>query len=365
MTLSWARFISVPENRAALLAVRTIAAGLCPVERQGPNPVFLYGPTGSGKSYLVSALVDQVRAEAPQTATTVLQAVDLETLLQASPPLEKGVGSSRTLISPAEIDGQRFPTPLSGLADPLEPVQQSDLLVVEDLDQFGRRTRSSQARLFEKLVQLVDHLREHQRQMVFTARVGPGDLRHFPSRLTTRLSGGLVIGIPAYGFSSRLELLREKAQRRQLPLTTEVLVWIARRAAGSVRQLDGALAQAETLGRQFQRLPDVALLDEHWACPAEAGSPSIEGIADRVSDYFGVDREQVQSKQRYRELLLPRQLSMYLARQLTGLSLAEIGSFFGGRDHTTVLHACRKVEQTLCFDPVLSGAIRELHSDLE
>jgi chromosomal replication initiator protein len=173
------------------------------------------------------------------------------------------------------------------------------------------------------------------------------------------------VGIQPYQFSSRLEILREKAQRRQLALPADVLAWIAHHSGGSLRQLEGALAQVEALGRELKQLPDLRQVAEYVGCHLGSEKPTVEGIADRVSRYFGVKRHDVQSKQRYRELLLPRQVSMYLARRLTNLSLADIGSFFGGRDHSTVLHACRKVEQAICSDPAVDGAIKELHSELE
>lgn len=92
--------------------------------------------------------------------------------------------------------------------------------------------------------------------------------------------------------------------------------------------------------------------------------PTVERIASRVGDYFHLEPKHLQSRRRNREALLPRQVGMYLARRLTGLSLQQIGAYFGGRDHSTVLHACRKVESALNSDLALSGAVRQLHADL-
>jgi chromosomal replication initiator protein len=104
------------------------------------------------------------------------------------------------------------------------------------------------------------------------------------------------------------------------------------------------------------------------ACPptasATAARVTVERIAQRVGGYFRVVPRQLQSRRRYRNILVPRQVGMYLARQLTGLSLGQIGAYFGGRDHATVLHACRKVEQAITEDAALSGAVRQLHADL-
>src|SRR5262249_25083501 len=145
---------------------------------------------------------------------------------------------------------------------------------------------------------------------------------------------------------------------------TAVLEWLSGHVAGSARQLEGALVRLETLIRLHDGPPDVSALAEHFRTEAEAGRPTVERIAQRVGRYFQVEPTQLQSRRRSRNALVPRQVGMYLARQLTELSLRQIGAYFGGRDHSTVLHACRKVEQALAKDVTLSGAVRQLHADL-
>jgi chromosomal replication initiator protein len=108
----------------------------------------------------------------------------------------------------------------------------------------------------------------------------------------------------------------------------------------------------------------VAMVEEHFRTEADNHRPTVERIARRVCDYFQVEARQLQSRKRSHDALLPRQVGMYLARQLTPLSLQQIGAFFGGRDHSTVLHACRKVEEALAHDGRLCGAVRQLHADL-
>jgi chromosomal replication initiator protein len=163
---------------------------------------------------------------------------------------------------------------------------------------------------------------------------------------------------------SRLVFLQDRAQRRQLAVSRDVLAWLAEHVGGSTRQLEGALARVETLARLHGRLPDVALVAEQLHADAEAGRPTVERITERVGAYFRLEPRQIQSRRRLRHALLPRQVGMYLARQLTPLSLQQIGAYFGGRDHSTVLHACRKVEEAMAHDRALSGAVRQLHADL-
>src|SRR5262249_21254044 len=109
---------------------------------------------------------------------------------------------------------------------------------------------------------------------------------------------------------------------------------------------------------------DLAAVAARFHTQTEAGQVTVERIAERVGGFFRIEPGDLQSRRRYRNVLLPRQVGMYLTRKLTPLSLAEIGHYFGGRDHSTVLHACRKVEKSLCRDAVLSGAIRDIHAGL-
>src|SRR5205823_5912331 len=124
-----------------------------------------------------------------------------------------------------------------------------------------------------------------------------------------------------------------------------------------------AVAQLGLLSRLNPRL-DRATVQQHFAPQVEAGRPTVERIAERVGGYFRVEPRQMQSRRRSRQVMLPRHVGMYLARRLTALSLDQIGAYFGGRDHSTVLHACRKVERALEHDALLSGTVRRLHAEL-
>jgi chromosomal replication initiator protein len=148
-----------------------------------------------------------------------------------------------------------------------------------------------------------------------------------------------------------------------LSLADEILNWLAVSLTGA-RQLEGALHRIEALQKLGQRPLTLAELQAHFAAEREASQPTVERIVRRVSDYFRVEPRQLGSVRRSRGLLIARQVSMYLARQLTPLSLQQIGACFGGRDHTTVLHACRKVEHAMQSDTRLAGAVRQMHAEL-
>jgi chromosomal replication initiator protein len=332
--LTFARFVARPENRAALLAVNDLASRISEGRVGQPNLVFLHGPVGSGKTHLAMSLVNEVTRQCPELVVSVFAARDLS--------FQHTVDEEAVSASPA---GAAY---------------QSDLVVVEDLQQLPPSGA-------EPLVQLLDYFQVRRRPVLCTALAGPQLLRFrdgpFPARLASRLAGGLVVGLESLQTESRLALLQEKAQRRQFAVRREVLAWLAERVTGGGRQLEGALVSLESLSQLQARPLDVDALVEHFQEHAEQ-KPTVQRIAQRVSGYFRVDLGALQSRTRCRNVLVPRQVGMYLSRRLTELSLTAIGGFFGGRDHSTVLHSCHKVEQDLSIDPVLSGAVRQLEREL-
>jgi chromosomal replication initiator protein len=333
--LSFARFVPVPENRSALAAVQHLAACLCSGRLQRiANPLFLHGPAGSGKTHLISALIEEVTRRSPDLIVSLLQAADL---------------GAFGLQDDADTE-----------IDVLQNARNSDFVIVEDLQHLSAR-RSS---VLESLVRLFDYLHARQRPIVFTATAGPGQLADFPARLTSRLAQGLVVGLEPLGPASRLAVLSDKAQRRQLAVGRDVLAWLSEHLSGGGRELEGAVIKLEALARQTKDPLDVATVASHFREQAEAGQPTVEHIAERVGDYFHVNARHLQSRRRYQSVLLPRQIGMYLTRQLTDLSLKQIGAYFGCRDHSTVLHACRKIERALTRDAALCGAVKQLHAAL-
>jgi chromosomal replication initiator protein len=326
---TFATWISLPENRAARLAVQRAADCVCGRgPRRAINPLFLHAPAGTGKSHLVSALLAEVTQRSPDLQVALLAAGDIETLLHDE--------SSR---------------------EEWKAARQADLLIVEDLQHLTPRVENA-------FVHLLDRGMARGQQIVCTAVVGPAQLNHLPARLTSRLGSGLVVGLQSLSPTSRRVFLQDRLQRRGLKVEAEAVTWLANHLTGSVRQLEGAIARLAALARLHPQPLNKEIVVENFATEAAANRPTVERIVQRVGRYFQVEPRQLQARSRTRQALLPRQVSMYLARQLTELSLQQIGAYFGGRDHSTVLHACRKVEQALVHDVRLSGAVRQLHADL-
>jgi chromosomal replication initiator protein len=322
---TFAGWVPLPENQAARAAVERVVGSVVS-GRPGSalNPLFLHGPSGTGKTHLTSALAAAVTGQAPDRVVHLLSAGDF--------------------APPAQTDEGRA-------------VRGADLVVAEDLQHLDARSADS-------LAGLLDRGLARGQQWVVTGNVGPAELTHLPGRLTSRLAGGLVVGLRPLAPASRLRLLEVLAERRGLAAGRPVLAWLAEHTEGSARRLEGALGRVETLARVQGRPPSAAEVAEAFRVEAEARRPTVERIAQRVCRYFRVEPGALQGRGRARGALVPRQVGMYLARQLTGLSLGQIGAYFGGRDHSTVLHACRKVEAALACDVTLSGAVRQLHADL-
>lgn len=314
-----ARFVSLPENRAAVQAVQDLVASVMEDSRPGfqgrGELLFLHGPPGIGKSHLVAAGAEEIT---------------------------RHCGAARVAIVSAR-DWAEESTDCSDL----------DLLIVEDLQFLADRSAAALASMW-------DERQAHGLATIVTATLPPRRLE-VPARLDSRLVGGLVVALEGLAAPSRRQLLAELAARADLSLDGAALDWLAERLTGNGRVLAGAVQQLRQLKRHHRHL-DLATVAAHWE--EHAVRPSLERIVQGVCSHFGVPGRAVLSPGRQRSALLPRQLGMYLARQLTGLSLGEIGRGFGGRDHTTVLHSCRKIEKALASDAALAGTVRQLSADL-
>jgi chromosomal replication initiator protein len=326
LTPTIARWVSTPENYPARMAVDRVADQVCCGRPQRENnPIFLHGPSGTGKTHLVESLAREAAARRPDLTIRIMAAREL---------------TGQDLISST---GRKY-----------EPLHECDLLVVEDVQKLPPRAN-------EVMVATLDNRLARHRQTAVTANKGPAQLIGMTNRLTSRLASGLVVGLAPLGRASRLSFLQDRIERRQVAVGRDVLTWLAENLPGSVRRLEGAVARLEVLTRHHGRFPDLETVVDQFRLEIEAERPTVQLIAERVGRHFQVDPRLLQSRRRSRGTLVPRQLAMALTRRLTPLSLEQIGTYFGGRDHSTVLHACRKLESGR--DAALVSVMRQLQAE--
>jgi chromosomal replication initiator protein len=322
-SVTWGELLILPENRSAIRAAKRLVAssGRTSLTRL----IVLHGPPGVGKSAIVQTLARMATAGAePQTAR-VLPAAELRT----------------------EDDEE---------AELLE-LRICDLLVVEDLHHLKPSDAPTVCRL-------LDDRQAHRRATVVTSSTGPANLTTFPHRLTNRLTAGLIIKLNTLGRESRISLAEWLAAKRKLRLAPESVVWLAETAV-STRALIGLIDQLRPLGKRSAQPLTIDQVREHLTEPVADSSPPLDRIVSRVCEIFRVKRKDVLGASRLRSVLVPRQVAMYLAREAAKIPLVQIGQYFGGRDHTTVLHAVRKVGQLLATDEKLATVVNELHQVFE
>src|SRR5262245_30742003 len=313
---SWVppRFIRLPENRSAVLAVRRLARDLG--TRHTPFvPVFLHGPSGSGKSHLATALSELAAAR----------------------------HSTCRLESSAWTRAEERP---------ILEWRRAEFLLIEDLQHLPTWAADC-------LAVILDERRARRLATLITANNGPAEL-HLPSRLTDRLTAGLMVKMNLPDVAGRRRMLAGMLGKRGRMVSAEVLDWLAAITPGSGRQLLAAVARLESLATAS---PDLAAVRALFQPELDARRPSLDKIVRSVAARFGVEGRQLRGLDRYPGVVWPRQVSMHLARSTTGLPLAGIGEYFG-RDHSTVRHACEKVEMQLARDADLREMLRDLAAEI-
>jgi chromosomal replication initiator protein len=323
-------FVVGQPNELAFAAAKRVAQVVIPTF----NPLFLYGGVGLGKTHLMHAIAWQVRRE--DTARKVVY-------LSAEKFMYQFVQALRCK------DTMRFK----------ELFRSADVLMVDDVQFIGGK-ETTQEEFFHTFNTLVDR----GRQIVISADRSPSDLAGLEERIRSRLGWGLVVDIHPTTYELRLEILQAKAGMvaEEVVIPEAVLEFLARRITSNVRELEGALnrivAQATLVGRAITLDMAHEILQD--LLRAYERRVTIEEIQRRVAEHYNIRIADMQSARRARAVARPRQVAMYLAKQLTPRSLPEIGRKFGGRDHTTVMYAIRKIEELRAIDPLLSEDIETL-----
>jgi chromosomal replication initiator protein len=331
-------FVVGKPNELAHAAARRVAESAVSGNRAAPfNPLFLYGGVGLGKTHLMHAIAWHIRLHDPSRKVIYLSA-------------EKFMYQF--------IKALRFKDTMAFK----EQFRSVDVLMIDDV-QFISGKDSTQEEFFHTFNALVDQ----NRQVIISADKSPSDLEGIEERMKSRLGWGLVADIHPTTYELRLGILQAKAELRQTQIPPKVLEFLAHKITSNVRELEGALtritAHAQLVGRSItlESAQDVL----HDLLRANDRRVTIEEIQKRVAEHFNIRLADMHSARRARAVARPRQVAMYLCKQLTPRSLPEIGRKFGGRDHTTVMHAVRKIEELLVADRALGEDIDLLKRMLE
>ena len=290
------------------------------------NPLFIYGGVGLGKTHLIQAIGNLVHEQNPQAKVRYTHA-------------ERYVSDVvRAYQHKAFDDFKRYYHSL-------------DLLLIDDIQFFSNKNRTQ-----EEFFYAFNALIEAHKQVVITCDTYPKEISGMEDRLISRFGWGLTVAIEPPELEMRVAILLKKAAIDGITLDENVAFFIAKHIQSNVRELEGALKRVLAFSR-FAALPlsvDLAKEALRDLLAVQLRQVSIENIQKTVADYYKIKVSEMYSKKRSRALARPRQVAMALSKELTELSLPNIGEAFGGRDHTTVLHACRKIAELKARDAELT-----------
>ncbi len=331
-------FVVGKPNELAHAAARRVAEG-------GPvtfNPLFLYGGVGLGKTHLMHAIAAELKQRSPELNVLYLS---------------------------AEQFMYRFITALRErkMMDFKQLFRSVDVLMVDDVQFIGGKD-STQEEFFHTFNALVDG----QKQIIISADRAPGEIKDLEERIKSRLQCGLVVDLHPTDYELRLGILQSKvdvysAQYPELEISTGVLEFLAHRISTNVRVLEGALTRlfafASLVGREITlELTQDCLSD---VLKASDRKVTVEEIQRKVSEHYNIRLSDMIGPKRVRNYARPRQIAMYLAKQMTSRSLPEIGRRFGGRDHTTVMHGVKRIEELKALDSQIADDLELLRRALQ
>ena len=331
-------FVVGKPNELAHAAARRVAEG----DSVSFNPLFLYGGVGLGKTHLMHAIAQELSQRRPDLRVLYLSAEQfMYRFVQA--------------LRERQVMGFK------------ELFRSVDVLMVDDV-QFIAGKDSTQEEFFHTFNALIDQ----NKQIVISADRAPGEIKDLEERIKSRLQCGLVVDLHPTDYELRLGILRQKVdyyrqQYQGLTLVDGVLEFLAHRISTNVRVLEGALTRlfafANLVGREITlELTQDCLSDILRASDRKI---TIEEIQRKVSEHYSIRLSDMICPKRLRTIARPRQVAMYLAKQLTPRSLPEIGRRFGGRDHTTIIHGVRKIEELMSIDSQLSDDLQLLKRILQ
>ncbi len=326
-------FVVGPSNRFSYAACRAVAES----PAKAYNPLFIYGPVGLGKTHLMQAITHFVKQTHPNINFCYLSSEKFTNEL---------------------IDAIRH----HSTSQFRQKYRNIDVLLIDDIH-FIAGKESTQEEFFHTF----NTLHNNRKQIIISSDRPPREIANLEERLRSRFAWGLITDIQPPDFETRVAILRKKMEREQVNVPESVIMFIAEQIKTNIRELEGALIRvvAYSLLEEHPISLDMAKAVLRDMVKESAKTISIDFIQKSVAEFFNVTLTDMKSSKRSKNIILPRQIAMHLSRQLTNFSLPEIGSAFGGKDHTTVLHSCRKITHDLEQNIHLKNTVDKLSTILK
>jgi chromosomal replication initiator protein len=330
---SFENFVTGPGNNLAQAAAVAVS------EQPGRayNPLFLHGGVGLGKTHLLQAIC--------------------QTVLKTHPDARICYLSCDTFINHfmEAVQGGR-------MKDFRNRYRHVDLLLIDDIHFLAKRERTQ-----EEFFHTFNTLYQSNKQIVISCDSPPDEIPQLEERLISRFNWGLVARIDRPCYETRVAIIKTKSKVRDIDIPNDVACYIAEQIDSNTRELEGAITKIQSLAALRTAPIDLKLARQALGEDPSAQDVTqltIQNIIDAVTAFYGVKLADLQSKRRNRSITMPRQICMYLARKRTRYSLEEIGGYFGGRDHTTVMHAVKATEQRIATEPGFGEQVEQLDAQL-
>ncbi|HWE94967.1 MAG TPA: chromosomal replication initiator protein DnaA [Tepidisphaeraceae bacterium] len=314
------------------------AASVAVAEQPGQayNPLFIHGGVGLGKTHLLQAVCQKVLERQPDARILYLSCDSF---------------INQFILAVENGDMHQF----------RHRYRHVDVLVIDDIHFLRGRDRTQ-----EEFFHTFNTLYQQHKQIILSADCPPSEIPELEERLVSRFNWGLVARIEKPCYETRVAILQKKARMRGLTLPEDVVCYVAAKVENNTRELEGAITKLQGMGLLQSGRIDLELAK---AALGETATPeqkriTIQQIFDAVTKYYNVRLSDLQSKKRHKSIAFPRQVCMFLARRHTRYSLEEIGGYFGGRDHTTVLHAVRTVDGDTKADKEIAGQVNHIEAQL-
>ncbi len=325
-------FVVGPSNQLAYAA--SVAVSENPANAY--NPLFIYGGVGLGKTHLLHAIGNAIKKNNTNAKVVYISSEEFTNELISS-------------IQHKQMSQFR------------NKYRNLDCLLIDDIQFISKKERTE-----EEFFHTFNSLYENQKQIVITSDKPPSEIKDIENRLKSRFSWGLIVDIQPPELETRIAIIQKKAELFNLKLSPEIVEFIAQNISSNVREIEGALIKISAFKSIMRRpvtmslvkttLQDIVMRKEKML--------TAENIQKTVANHFGITVEQLKSSKRNKEILIPREIAMYLTRKITKNSLPEIKAKFGVKSHATIINACRKIEKEIENNPKLKEKILEIEKEI-